>query len=80
MGGPSGGPKGVVRLSQRAGRGLEALPVGWKGWGGVGRPIRMAGWFGSPPNRARRRRESHTRVGRGCEAHPEGRKGMGALP
>ena len=80
MGGPSGGLRGVERLSRRAGRGLEALPVGREGWGGVGRPIRMARWFGSPLNRARRRRESHTGSGRGREAHPDGRKGMGALP
>ena len=42
-------PGGVRRPSRRAGRGLEALLAGRERWGGVGRPIQMVGWFGSPP-------------------------------
>ena len=40
----------------------------------------MAWWFGSPPNRAERRWESHMGAGRGCEAHQEGWKGIEAIP
>ena len=80
MGGPFGGPRGVGRLSRRAGRNLEALLEVREGWGGVGSPIGMAGWFGSPPKRARRRRESHTGTKRGREALPESWEGSGDTP
>ena len=37
MGGPSGGPGGLEGCPGVR-SGLEALPVGWEGWGGVKRP------------------------------------------
>ena len=40
----------------------------------------MAGWFGSPPNKAGRSQESQKGARRGREAHQEDWEGMGAIP
>ena len=58
-------PGGVRRSYWRAGRGLEALPLGQEGYGS---PLGGLGMVGRPSQRAGRSRRPSRRAGRGQES------------